>query len=67
MAASPEKTRPPNRISQRPLTPARTARGGRLSASVVFIYRVAEGGPAANKGWQIIDRLAFYHFAGLIE
>jgi predicted ester cyclase len=41
------------------------ARGRRLSASAVFIYRVADGRLA--EAWQLVDGLAFYRLAGLIE
>ena len=41
------------------------ARGRRLPASAVFIYRVADGRLA--EAWQIVDGLAFYRLAGLIE
>jgi len=41
------------------------ARGRRLSASAVFIYRIADGRLA--EAWQLVDGLAFYRLAGLIE
>jgi predicted ester cyclase len=41
------------------------ATGRRLSASAVFIYR-ATGGRLAE-AWQIVDGLAFYRLAGLID
>lgn len=41
------------------------ARGRRLSADAVFIYRVVDGRLA--QAWQLVDGLAFYRLAGLIE
>jgi predicted ester cyclase len=41
------------------------ARGRQLSASTVFIYRVAGGRLA--EAWQLVDGLAFYRVAGLID
>jgi C-1 hydroxylase len=41
------------------------ARGRALSASAVFIYRVADGRLA--EAWQLVDGLAFYRLAGLID
>jgi predicted ester cyclase len=41
------------------------ARGRRLSADAVFIYRVVDGRLA--EAWQLVDGLAFYRLAGLIE
>jgi len=41
------------------------ARGRALSASAVFIYRVAGGRLA--EAWQLVDGLAFYRLAGLID
>ena len=41
------------------------AHGRRLSASAVFIYR-ATGGRLAE-AWQLVDGLAFYRLAGLID
>jgi C-1 hydroxylase len=40
-------------------------RGRQLSASAVFIYRVAGGRLA--EAWQLVDGLAFYRLAGLID
>ena len=41
------------------------ARGRALSASAVFIYRVADGRLA--EAWQLVDGLAFNRLAGLID
>ena len=41
------------------------ARGRALSASAVFIYRVTGGRLA--EAWQLVDGLAFYRLAGLID
>ena len=41
------------------------ARGRALSASAVFIYRAAGGHFA--EAWQLVDGLAFYRLAGLID
>jgi predicted ester cyclase len=41
------------------------ARGRLLSASAVFIYRVADGRPA--EAWQVMDGLAFYRLAALFD
>jgi predicted ester cyclase len=41
------------------------ARGRALSASAVCIYRVTDGRLA--EAWQLVDGLAFYRLAGLIE
>jgi len=41
------------------------ARGRQLAASAVFIYRVTGGRLA--EAWQLVDGLAFYRLAGLID
>jgi len=41
------------------------ARGRALSASAIFIYRVTGGRLA--EAWQLVDGLAFYRLAGLID
>ncbi len=43
----------------------RAASGASLSAPAVFIYRVADGRLA--EAWQMVDGLAFYRLAGLVE
>ena len=43
----------------------RPASGRRLSANAVFIYRVADGRLA--EAWQMVDGLAFYRLAGVLD
>ena len=43
----------------------RRATGKRLSANAVFIYRV-QGGHVAE-AWQMVDGLAFFRLAGLVD
>jgi predicted ester cyclase len=43
----------------------RPARGAKLSASAVFIYRVQGG--RIIEAWQMIDGLAFFRLAGLLR
>ena len=41
------------------------ATGRSLAANAVFVYRVADGRVA--EGWQMVDGLAFYRLAGLLD
>jgi predicted ester cyclase len=44
---------------------ARHATGKKLSASAMFIYRVRDGRIA--EAWQMVDGLAFFRLAGLLD